>query len=384
MLLFDALANARKVLDAERQNPTVNYMSATPFANELAMMVSPLNPNLHPKPISENPGGLKLQSRNYDLLKSFFEDIQADDRAAFFGQLCERVTAPNSFRVEGNEISGAGTTGRTHSELPLIAEFLVRLGNARAFIESLSEAPLRPGLTRLLVHIELMIAVDYPLFSDEEYDELEVLTKSTRIRLQELRNQPRISNTIESNYRYHVCGEGTKLCDSISQECKQAKYLRLAMATKLRSIGRLEGMESLEPNREDENFDKLAGQVKSAIENGTPELGLDRLHTFALKYIRTVWERHFSKVPSQTATANMLLGEFANDLRQKDLLQSRMASEILKSSARVLDAFNDVRNNQTFAHDNEEIIKQDEAYFIYQSVAASIRFLKSLEEKKTP
>jgi hypothetical protein len=80
----------------------------------------------------------------------------------------------------------------------------------------------------------------------------------------------------------------------------------------------------------------------------------------------------------------MLLGAFANDLREKGLLQSKMASEILKSSARVLDAFNDVRNNHTFAHDNDEIIEQHEAYFIYQSVAASIRFLKSFEKKSTP
>jgi abortive infection Abi-like protein len=57
-----------------------------------------------------------------------------------------------------------------------------------------------------------------------------------------------------------------------------------------------------------------------------------------------------------------------------------MASEILKSSARVLDEFNYVRNNQSLAHDNPELINKGEAYFIYQSVAASIRFLRELEE----
>ena len=51
------------------------------------------------------------------------------------------------------------------------------------------------------------------------------------------------------------------------------------------------------------------------------------------------------------ATANSLLGEFANDLRQKGMIQSKMTAEILKSSARVLDEFNQVRNNQTLAHD---------------------------------
>jgi len=382
MQLSEAQASARQVLDAERHSPTTTYMTATPFVNELAMMASPLNPHIHPKPISEKPGTLKLRSRNYDLLESFYEEIQASERDLFLASLRQRISIRDSFEDIGHDVLGAGKINRTNSELPLIAEFLVRHGDARSFISALDDAPLRPGLTRLLSHIELMIALDYRLFLDEEYDSLDRFAADAIAKLKELRNQGRISDVTESNYHFHVCQEGPILCEAISQQCKQAKYLRLAEATTLRSEGRLEGIDSLEPNREDENFDRLASQVKSAIENGTPELGLDRLHTFALKYIRVVWERHFSKEPSQTATANMLLGEYANDLRQKGLIQSRMASEILKSSARVLDAFNEVRNNHTFAHDNEEIIRKHEAYFIYQSVAASIRFLESLEERR--
>jgi hypothetical protein len=179
-----------------------------------------------------------------------------------------------------------------------------------------------------------------------------------------------------------VCEEGAILCDSIAEQCQKAQYLRLAARTALRSSGRLEGIDSLQPSQDDENFDMLANQVRSAIENGTPELGLDRLHTFALKYIRTIYERHFGRSPDRMATANSLLGEFANDLRQKGALQSKMASEILKSSARVLDEFNHVRNNQTLAHDNPELINKEEAYFIYQSIAASVRFLRFIEENK--
>jgi hypothetical protein len=187
---------------------------------------------------------------------------------------------------------------------------------------------------------------------------------------------------LESNYRHHVCAEGAVLCDSIAEQCQNAKYLRLATQTALRTSGCLEGIDSLEPNQDDENFDLLAKQVRSAIENGTPEAGLDRLHTFVLKYIRTIYERHFGRVPNRMSTANSLLGEFANDLRQKGVIQSKMATEILKYSARVLDEFNYVRNNQTLAHDNPELIKKEEAQFIYQSVAASVRFLRSFEENK--
>jgi hypothetical protein len=241
---------------------------------------------------------------------------------------------------------------------------------------------MRPAFTRLLLQIAEMIALDYRLLSDEEHDDLGRFVADTKCKIEELRGQPRISNTLESNYRYHVCAEGAVLCDSIAEQCQKAKYLRLAAQTTRHTNGRLEGIDSLEPSYDDENFDMLAKEVRSAIENGTPELGLDRLHTFVLKYIRTIYQSHFGRAPNRTATANSLLGEFANDLRQNGAIQSKLTSEILKYSARVLDDFNHVRNNQTLAHDNPELINKEEAYFIYQTIAASVRFLRSVQENK--
>jgi Abortive infection C-terminus len=55
-----------------------------------------------------------------------------------------------------------------------------------------------------------------------------------------------------------------------------------------------------------------------------------------------------------------------------------MTLRILKSSISVLDAFNDVRNNQSLAHDND-VLNYEEALLIFDHVADSIRFLKSLE-----
>jgi hypothetical protein len=37
---------------------------------------------------------LNLQSRNYDLLQSFFEEIQLDERIAFLTTLQQRISAP--------------------------------------------------------------------------------------------------------------------------------------------------------------------------------------------------------------------------------------------------------------------------------------------------
>jgi hypothetical protein len=386
MRLIEAQQNASRILDAERTSPTITYLSPAPFANEAASVMSALGQRgCHPRPVSETPGYFFLQSRNYDYLKSYFEDIAANERPLFLAKLREPLAHPDSFKGVGRDLLTAGKTDRTNSELPLIAEFLVRQGDTKGFLGALFGAPLRPGLTRLLLHVEEMIALDYRLFSDEEYDELERFVSTTKYKLKELKAQPRPSNTEESNYRYRVCEEGGVLCDSIAEQCNRAKYLRLATQTTLRAGGRLEGIDSLQPNEDDENFDALAKQARSAIENGTPELGLDRLHTFVVKYIRKIYESHFTKAANRMATANSLLGEFANDLRQKGVIQSKLTSDILKFSTKVLDEFNHVRNNQTLAHDNPELINKDEAYFIYQSIAASIRFLGALEaNRKTP
>jgi hypothetical protein len=131
MTLTEAQQNANQILDAERTASTTNYMSPTPFANQAAMAASALGQRgWHPRPVSENPGYYYLQSRNYELLKSFFEEITPSEGPLFLAKLRQRISDPNPFKVVGQEVLGAGKTNRTNSELPLVAEFLVRQGDA--------------------------------------------------------------------------------------------------------------------------------------------------------------------------------------------------------------------------------------------------------------
>jgi abortive infection Abi-like protein len=57
-----------------------------------------------------------------------------------------------------------------------------------------------------------------------------------------------------------------------------------------------------------------------------------------------------------------------------------MTLRILKTSISNLEAFNDVRNNQSLAHDNP-LLNYDEALLIFNSVASSVRFLPGLEHR---
>lgn len=106
-----------------------------------------------------------------------------------------------------------------------------------------------------------------------------------------------------------------------------------AIADRLLQGAQIEDAAVLTPNTvNDQHFEVLAAELRAAVNGDRPEVALDRLHTFAIKFIRAVYIRHFGKTPAQNATANALLGEYANDLRSRNVLASKMASEILKSS----------------------------------------------------
>ena len=291
MKLIEGQQNADEVLYAERSAPTINYLSPTPFINQVAFAASPLGQRgQHPRPVSDNPGFYFLQSRNYDLLEAFFEEIQPDERPLFLDHLRRRILDPTSFVVVGEEMLGKGQTSRTNSNLPLVAEFLVRHGENRGFLTALAKAPLRPALTRLLLHLEEMIALDYRLFSDEDYDELWHSMVRINSSLKELRQAMRISDVTESNYRFHVCKEGPILCDSIAAQSKQAKYLRLVAATPLKSNEGSQDrtppmnpgskvvakeIDSPEPKGDSLSHDNLPSQVEFSLESLKQEMGIE-------------------------------------------------------------------------------------------------------------
>lgn len=75
-----------------------------------------------------------------------------------------------------------------------------------------------------------------------------------------------------------------------------------------------------------------------------------------------------------------VFGEYVRALRESGHLESVMTDRILRSSISVLEAFNDVRNNKSLAHDNP-ILNYDESLLVFNHEASSIRFIKSLESR---
>lgn len=138
-------------------------------------------------------------------------------------------------------------------------------------------------------------------------------------------------------------------------------------------------LDALTATVDERDFETVAQHVRDAIEKNLPEAALDRLHTFVIKYVRTLCEQRGVEVNRDKAL-HSIFGEYVKRLRDAGHLESLMTERILKSSISVLEAFSDVRNNKSLAHDNP-ILNHEESLLIFNHVASSIRFIKSIEAR---
>jgi len=97
-------------------------------------------------------------------------------------------------------------------------------------------------------------------------------------------------------------------------------------------------IEALTPNSEEKGFAELAKAVRESIERNEPEAGLDRLHTFVVKYMRVVCQRHGISI-DKDKPLHSLVGEYVKRLKEKGYIESEMTERILKSSISRLSSF---------------------------------------------
>lgn len=151
------------------------------------------------------------------------------------------------------------------------------------------------------------------------------------------------------------------------------------IAQRLLSDQPVTDLDALTAIADERDFEVVAEHVREAIEKNQPEGALDRLHTFVNKFIRVTCEPHGITI-SRDKPLHSVFGEYVKALRESGHLESVMTDRILRSSISVLEAFNDVRNNKSLAHDNP-ILNYDESLLVFNHVASSIRFIKSLEAR---
>lgn len=126
----------------------------------------------------------------------------------------------------------------------------------------------------------------------------------------------------------------------------------------------------------DHTLEELVAAIERDILARRAAAALDRLHTYCMKKFA-----HLLQLRGEPCTREdplhsrvgryVKLIQAERDLREMSLL-------IAKSSISVFEKFNHVRNDRTFAHDNE-IVDEAEARFIFEAVSSFLRFVKALD-----
>ncbi|HKO46872.1 MAG TPA: abortive infection family protein [Polyangiaceae bacterium] len=130
---------------------------------------------------------------------------------------------------------------------------------------------------------------------------------------------------------------------------------------------------------EEHDLEIVARAVLENIEKNEFVVGLDRLHTLTTGFLRKLCEKRGLTV-EQGKPLHSLFGQYVRTLYESGCLESRMTASILKALNGPLDAFNDVRNNQSLAHDNS-LLNHEEAMLIFNHVTSALRFLRDLEHR---
>lgn len=155
----------------------------------------------------------------------------------------------------------------------------------------------------------------------------------------------------------------------------QLDCLNIAHRLKSNSLG--ENIEAIQPNTDEKSFHQLATSIREDIEGNKPEVALDRLHTFVVKYVRELCDKHGINY-DKNKPLHSFFGEYVKALKSKKLIESEMTERILKSSISILESFNDVRNNNSYAH-NTQLLNHNESLLIFRNISSIIEFLQHIE-----
>ncbi len=160
--------------------------------------------------------------------------------------------------------------------------------------------------------------------------------------------------------------------DRLFEDCQR-------IGARLLQSAPVDALDAITPEGSERSFEVLARAVRESIEKKEPEAGLDRLHTFVTKLVRTLSAKRGIAI-DRDKPLHSIFGEYVKALRGAGLIESDMTERILKSSISTMEAFNRVRNDTSLAHDNPTL-SYDESLLIFNHVCSSIRFIRALEAR---
>lgn len=133
-----------------------------------------------------------------------------------------------------------------------------------------------------------------------------------------------------------------------------------------------------------EKWDVLYADIAQALSRNEPALVLDRLHTFSTKFLRDLCTRKGIDTlddKGHQQPLHSLVGMLTKCYQKNGAFQSDFSPQAMKMSISLFEKYNGIRNDQSYAHDNE-ILNDLEAMFAVRIMAATIAFIHAFESKE--
>lgn len=110
------------------------------------------------------------------------------------------------------------------------------------------------------------------------------------------------------------------------------------------------------PDKKEDTLRVLLSDIQDSLAKNKPTLVLDRLHTFATKFLRDICIEHGIEVEDQNGkryALHGLAGKLKKQYEQDELISSSFSLIAIQSSISLFDRYNDIRNDKSYAHDNK-------------------------------
>lgn len=138
------------------------------------------------------------------------------------------------------------------------------------------------------------------------------------------------------------------------------------------------------PVKNEDTLKVLLADIYESLSKNKPTLVLDRLHTFAVKFLRDIcieYEIEVEDSQGKKYALHGLAGKLKKQYEKDEIVSSSFALTAIQNSISLFDRYNDIRNDKSYAHDNN-ILNEIEADFVVRAMANVLTFLDNIETNR--
>lgn len=139
------------------------------------------------------------------------------------------------------------------------------------------------------------------------------------------------------------------------------------------------------PAQETADLKLILSDIEANIHAGKPELVIDRLHTFATKYIRETCQKHNIAIADEKGdhyALDALVARLKGWYERENYFESEFCVVAIRNTINIFAKYNDLRNNKSAAHPNP-LLQKAEAEYAVKVVADTLMFIDSIEKSKS-